>query len=102
MRRVIATLAGSQARFDGASTLAEARQCLRQNEYDLVILDLTLPDGNGGCLIPELRNKHPSPDIVVLSACEELPQQVEGVAAVLVKSQFEEAELLQTLRRLIA
>jgi DNA-binding NarL/FixJ family response regulator len=53
---------------DGASTLASARRTLdRTDDYDVVLLDLSLPDGRGLVLIPELNERRPSPKIVVIT-----------------------------------
>jgi PAS domain S-box-containing protein len=49
-----------------AGTLAEARGML--NEVDVAVVDLALPDGDGGELIAELREADPSAHAVVLSA----------------------------------
>src|ERR1700682_4193093 len=48
----IATLQGLRA--ETAATLGEARAKLREASFDLVILDLDLPDGNGLTLFNEL------------------------------------------------
>jgi DNA-binding NtrC family response regulator len=48
----IATLQGLRA--DTAATLGEARAKLREASFDLVVLDLDLPDGNGLTLFNEL------------------------------------------------
>ena len=48
----IATLQGLRA--DTAASLEEARSKLREESFDLVLLDLDLPDGNGLTLFDEL------------------------------------------------
>jgi DNA-binding NtrC family response regulator len=48
----IATLQGLRA--DTAASLEEARRKLREDSFDLVLLDLDLPDGNGLTLFNEL------------------------------------------------
>ena len=41
-----------------AGSLAEARQMCRQGEFDLVLSDIGLPDGDGYALMSELRDGH--------------------------------------------
>ena len=43
----------------GAHSLRDARQALRANQYDLVVLDLGLPDGSGFDLVQEFGTTHP-------------------------------------------
>jgi DNA-binding NarL/FixJ family response regulator len=52
-----------------AGSLAQAREALIDEEgLDVAVLDLALPDGNGGDLIGELRRRNPGVSGVVLSA----------------------------------
>ncbi len=49
-----------------AQTLASAREQLQKNSPDVVLADLTLPDGDGFELLDEMAH-HPATDVVVLS-----------------------------------
>lgn len=40
-----------------ADTLSAARECIEQSQYDLILLDLTLPDGDGSRLLAELQSE---------------------------------------------
>jgi CheY-like chemotaxis protein len=51
-----------------AGTLAEARAVLAGQPFDLVLLDVRLPDGNGLDLARELADRPQRPRIVVLTA----------------------------------
>jgi two-component system response regulator DevR len=51
-----------------AGSLHEARVQAAGSEVDVAVLDLSLPDGNGLDLIPELRRANPSVGVIVLSA----------------------------------
>ncbi len=62
-----------------AATLTDARACLGQNTFDLVFLDLKLPDANGLTLLPELRNKYPNIPVIILTAHDKLGVAIEAV-----------------------
>ncbi len=49
---------------DEASSGTEALQLIRQNEYDVVVLDISMPDKNGVDTLHDL--KHIAPDLSVL------------------------------------
>ena len=51
-RDIIDAAIGNQAQVDFASSIRQARQKLLINGYDIVILDLDLPDGHGQELLP--------------------------------------------------
>jgi two-component system, NarL family, response regulator DevR len=51
-----------------AGSLDEARAQVASSEIDVAVLDLSLPDGNGLDLIPELRQANPDVGVLILSA----------------------------------
>ena len=51
-----------------AGSLAEAREALPGGGFDVAVVDLGLPDGNGRELIGELRRASPGSSVLVLSA----------------------------------
>ena len=51
-----------------AGSLVEARAQAACSEFDVAVLDLALPDGNGLDLIPELRQANPDVGVLILSA----------------------------------
>ena len=51
-----------------AGSLAEARSHAASLRFDVAVLDLGLPDGNGADLIAELRKADPGAAVLVLSA----------------------------------
>ena len=53
-----------------AATLKESRHKLKENDIDLILLDVTLPDGSGYDLCREIRENDTTP-IIFLTACDE-------------------------------
>ena len=51
-----------------AGSLVEARAHAASSDFDVAVLDLGLPDGNGLDLIPDLRQVNPGVGVLVLSA----------------------------------
>jgi DNA-binding NarL/FixJ family response regulator len=51
-----------------AGSLAEARAQAARFEFDVVVLDLGLPDGHGEDLISDFRRSNPEVGVLVLSA----------------------------------
>ena len=90
-----------------AGSLAEARRTLEeaQQPIDVAVVDLGLPDGYGGDLIEELREKNPQAQALVLSVSFDranIAWAVErGAAGVLNKTAHLE-EVVEAVRRLRA
>jgi DNA-binding NarL/FixJ family response regulator len=70
-RHLVATLLGRQQDLEvvaQAGSLSEARRHAAAVEFDVAVLDLGLPDGNGADLISELRSASPGVRVLILSA----------------------------------
>lgn len=63
-----------------ASSLARAREILRDHDVDLVLLDVRLPDGSGLDLVREIKALRPELGVVVMSASV-LPEEREEAMA---------------------
>jgi two-component system, NtrC family, response regulator PilR len=62
-----------------AATLAEARECLRHQRFDLVITDMRLPDGLGLALLQELAAQHRPERAIVITAYGSAESAVEAL-----------------------
>ena len=70
-RRLMEGLLGGQADINvvaQAGSLAEARKHAAVVRFDVAVLDLSLPDGNGVNLIADLRRENPDMAVLILSA----------------------------------
>jgi DNA-binding NarL/FixJ family response regulator len=70
-RDLMEVLLGSQSDFNlvaKAGSLAEARNHAVRIEFDVAVLDLGLPDGDGVDLISDLRRANPDVGVLILSA----------------------------------
>jgi PAS domain S-box-containing protein len=86
-----------------ARTLQDAERLLREEEFGLVILDQSLPDGDGITLVDLIAGYagHSVP-IIILSAAD-VPQDIyRKVAAVLIKSQVSAAQVATTILSYLA
>ncbi len=63
---------------DIARTVLEARQLWQKKAYDLVVLDVSLPDGSGYDLCREIRRTSPVP-IIFLTAADEETDMIMGL-----------------------
>jgi len=85
-------------------TLAAARHALQSatfdTDYDAIVLDITLPDGDGRTLCTELRGEGVTLPIIILSgrdAVEDVVQCLDGGADAFMRKPFHAAELLARL-----
>ncbi len=51
-----------------APNLTDALALIKTELYDLVFLDINLPDGNGLDIIPNIKDRNPETKIIVISA----------------------------------
>lgn len=72
------TLETSGYKVDNARTVKEALALFKHNSYDLLLLDVTLPDGNGFDVCKEVRNYSTVP-IIFLTASDQEINIVKGL-----------------------
>lgn len=66
---------------DVAATLEEAEAAVRATRYDLVLLDLRLPDGDGLSLIRGLRDSGLATPVLIVTARDRITERIEGLKA---------------------
>lgn len=64
---------------DAATTAEEARHYLAASLYDLIILDLGLPDQDGAVLLREVRARRQAPPVLVATARGTINDRVHGL-----------------------
>jgi PAS domain S-box-containing protein len=84
-----------------AETIQEARDALKRGNFDLVILDLTLPDGSGLDLLPLRDDSNRDIPAIIFSAQEADGELAARVSAALVKSRASIDELVSNIKLLI-
>ncbi|MDP3755470.1 response regulator, partial [Polaromonas sp.] len=102
MQRITAAIAQDFAVFEFAASPEEARARLREQQFDLVLLDLALRGASGWEVLADIEALDKPPPVVVFSATELNRAKAARFAAVLVKAQTSNAEVLQTLQRVLA
>ena len=89
---------------DWMSTGQSALHCLETDEYDLVILDLGLPDIDGKNVLDTLRKRGQTTPVIILTARDSIEDRVGGLDAgaddYLVKP-FDQNELMARVRALL-
>ena len=78
---LLRSLRGEGYTADGVGTAADAVEYLKSYHYDLVILDLQLPDGTGNGLLKRMRETGHTMPVLVLTAQGELESKVENFQA---------------------
>ena len=76
---VSAFLTGEGYLCETATDFGQADEKIALFEYDLVLLDLTLPGGNGMDLLPAIRLKQPIPGVIILTARNSLDDKIMGL-----------------------
>jgi PAS domain S-box-containing protein len=94
--RVVASAFEGRAAVHTATSLAEAREAMRQRPHDLVIVDIGLPDGSGLDLLAET-----AAPALVFTAQDSDPEVRERANAVLTKSRANLDQLVAAAERLL-
>jgi two-component system OmpR family response regulator len=84
--RVIATALREQVEGEGhsvdwAARLDEASDALATTSFDLILLDLMLPDGRGLPFLRALRAKGSQTPVIIMTALDQVSDRIEGLNA---------------------
>ncbi|MES2356462.1 MAG: DAHL domain-containing protein [Pseudomonadota bacterium] len=100
VRHIVASLCAESVEFEWAADFQQAAELLSTRSYDLIILDLELPDRSGWDLLPLIDKLVPRPHVLVFSGVELSPAESGRVTATLVKSHVSNPELLEMIQTL--
>lgn len=87
--------------LEGAATLSEARSLIDSHRYDLAIIDLMLPDGDGSELFDQLAQTTPPPPVIIFSALDSPVHDSRLALRQLVKSRHDGDELAALIQQLL-
>lgn len=80
-RGITMALAGPETSVICRASLSEARQALAQERFDLLILDVNLPDGSGLDLLRQVRSEGNATPVILLTANDLELDEVTGLEA---------------------
>ena len=101
VRQILSSIGNGIAEFDHAATIKEAAEKLSSLHYDLIVLDLGLPDGSGMEVLPLLKRLNQQTPVMIFSGNNVSKQEGGQVASVLIKSNTSNQALLDTITRLL-
>ncbi|MDX8404754.1 MAG: PAS domain S-box protein [Mariprofundus sp.] len=84
-----------------AGTLNQGRALLAAHAYDLLLLDIGLPDGSGLDLLPLVDKLDPPLPVMIFSAQDVDPAVTGRVSGVMIKSKTDNEKLLQQIKAAI-
>lgn len=64
---------------EAAENFKTALQKIEDYDYDCILLDITLPDGNGLTLLKKLKEMHKHENVIIISARDSLEDKVLGL-----------------------
>ncbi|MBK0392362.1 response regulator [Ramlibacter algicola] len=101
LAQVVRVMVGGSADTVHAPTLAQAREQLEARDFDLILLDMGLPDGHGSQLLASLPARNAATPVLIFSADEVTADVAAQVNDALVKSRTSSAQLVALLQRLM-
>lgn len=103
LTKIVSTMIGDDVEMIIEPTYEGAVHLIQDERFDLIIIDVGLPDGSGLDLLNVLKNTMNSLVPVVIFSGEEVNQNVAAqVEAAMVKSRSTNKELVDTIREMVS
>jgi len=96
--QVVQSMLHEVAQVEAASSLRRAREMLAAGVYELILLDINLPDGSGLDLIDQIKQAKLDTPVVIFSSEDVGSDAVAQVNAVLQKTRVDNEQLLHTIQ----
>jgi len=80
-RALVCALEQDRWPVDHVASLAEAFEAVLQRSYRVILLDRSLPDGDGLALVAAARTRSPRPSIIFVTARDEVADRIAGLDA---------------------
>ena len=80
-REIVRALERQHWPLDRVASLADAFEAVIRFPYRVILLDRTLPDGDGIALVPAAKSRPSRPSIIFLTARDEIADRIEGLDA---------------------
>ncbi len=97
LHQTVLGMADGRYDFELATSLREARARVALERFDVVLLDIGLPNASGWDLLTDIRAHQPQTRVVVLTGGELAPDDNHAVDAVLHKDHLSAQQLLQAI-----
>jgi PAS domain S-box-containing protein len=97
LHQVVLAMAGKNVDMQLATSLAAAHASIAQQSYDVLILDLQLPDGSGWEFLPTMRKAQPDARVIILTSSELSSEEIAKVEIALLKSRMSHDDLLRAI-----
>lgn len=79
LETIVTYLEGEGYRCEQATSFDAGYQKINLYEYDCLLVDIGLPDGNGLQLIKELKPQHPNTGLIIISAKNSMDDKITGL-----------------------
>lgn len=79
LKSMVTYLKGENYVCETAADYKTARQKIESYSYDCILLDVTLPDGNGLALLKELKQEKKTDGVIVISAKNSIQDRIKGL-----------------------
>jgi len=78
-KSIVEYLSGENYLCETAWTFQDAMGKIQSYEYDCIVLDITLPDGNGLRILEELKKENKQDGVIIISAKNSLEDKIAGL-----------------------